>query len=153
MQKDHYTLRCQKLLNSHLLSMTSGPHLSSPSSSPFSLTRVLILQGMQVQAAPARRTSPRAPALAVAAPAALRPALDALRSDAPQITWKLVTMWPLLSQTNPDPDPCGTSSTSSVNASCLQHIDEIISTAFASGHRRTKQKPVSVSGRTSRRGW
>ena len=60
MQKDHYTLRCQKLLNSHLLSMTSGPHLSSPSSSPFSLTRALILQGMQVQAAPARWTSPRA---------------------------------------------------------------------------------------------
>jgi hypothetical protein len=43
------------------------------------------------------------------------------------MTWKLVTMWPLLSHTKPDPDPCGTSSTSSVNASCLhtQHAEEI----------------------------
>lgn len=43
-----------------------------------------------------------------------------LRSDAPLMTWKLVTMLPFESQMNPDPDPCGTSSTSSVKASLLQ---------------------------------
>ena len=35
MQKNHYTLGCQKLINSLLLSMTSRPHLSSSSFSPF----------------------------------------------------------------------------------------------------------------------
>jgi len=44
-----------------------------------------------------------------------------LRSEAPLMTWKLVTMFPLASQMNPDPDPCGTSRTSRVKASLLQN--------------------------------
>ena len=39
-------------------------------------------------------------------------------------------MWPLLSQTNPDPDPCGTSSTSSVLPAVRISIQEFRPTAY-----------------------